>query len=77
MNIKLLSVLLISVLAVCGISMIAADSDAAASSSEEFALQIPNEDSFVEYSIIPNLIDVAGCVRPDLTITIEFGGRSS
>ena len=51
MNAKLLSVLLISVLAVCGISIISADSEAASAGSDEFALQIPDEDSFSEFSI--------------------------
>ena len=28
-------------------------------------------------SDVPNLLDVCGCIRPDLTITTEHGGRKA
>lgn len=51
---------------------------------ESFKRRQEKFDDFSKYgririhgSDIPNLIDVAGCVRPDLTITTQSGGRSS
>ena len=51
---------------------------------ESFKKRQEKYDDFTKYGRIRvygsdalNLIDVAGCIRPDLTVTIQSGGRSS